>query len=188
MDTTLRPISNRERVITGFNGIPSFISKILERTAPHLQVQYNDTNNKCIGKSPVLRPEIKITKAGHLHQTTFIPKNTNDPDLKIPNHAKSVVIFGQQGNFASIEDAMAKLCPKPFDPTYRPTCGIKMSGPFHLGQIPMKLVLAQFDLQSGERISQKGKFCNDIIETIQFKNGVFTQLTTTESVNYVSRY
>ena len=92
MDTTLRPISNRERVITGFNGIPSFISKILERTAPHLQVQYNDTNNKCIGKSPVLRPEIKITKVGHLHQTTFIPKNTNDPDLKINWNIKQPIL------------------------------------------------------------------------------------------------
>lgn len=188
MTTILSPNADRERVITGFNGIPPFISKILEGTAPHLQIQYNDANNKCIGRSPVLKPEIEITKAGHLYQTTFIPKNANDPDLKIPNHARSVVIFGQQGNFASIEEAMAKLSPKPIDSIYRPTCGIEMSGPFHLGKIPMKLVLAQFDLQSGERISQKGKFCNDIIETIQFKNNVFTQLTTTESVNYVSSY
>lgn len=183
MDNILNTDNSRDRAITSFNGIPSFLRHILDGTKPHLQIQYNDENNKCINRSPVLTTKNKIVTANDLHQTTFVPKNINDSDLVIPSNAKTILIFGQIGNFASTEDAMCKLCPKPFDPKYRPTCGIEISGPFYLGKTPMKLVFAIFDLETGKRISSR--YCNDIIDSIEFKDGRFHQLTTTESVNCV---
>ena len=60
---------------------------------------------------------------------------------------------------------------------------IEISEPFYLSKTPMKLVFAIFDLESGERISHR--YCNDIIDSIEFKDGRFHQLTTTEPVNCV---
>lgn len=183
MSNILHLDKSRDRAITEFNGIPHFLKHILDGTKPHLQIQYNDKNNKGINRSPVLKLKNKINTVDDLYQTTFVPKDINDSDLVIPSNAKTILIFGQIGNFASTEDAMCKLCPKPFDPKYRPTCGIEISGPFYFGKTPMKLVFAIFDLETGKRISNR--YCNDIVDSIEFKDGRFYQLTTTESVNFV---
>ena len=50
----------------------------------------------------------------------------------------------------------------------------------------MKLVFAIFDLTSGKRISNR--YCNDIIDSIEFKDGRFHQLTTTEPVNCINTF
>lgn len=176
-----RPNMDRDRYpIEGFNGIPAKgIAEILKNAGPRLQFQFNDINNKCIGESWVLKVEKPIIDSSDLNQLKYIPITENIESLVIPDSAVSILIFGQQGRFASLESALDRLADRrKFQDTYIPTRGIEISNELYL-ITPMKLILGAYNLQNGEP-TLKGY--HDIIDFIEFENGRFKSLTTNESL------
>ena len=161
------------------------ISKILKNAGPRLQIQFNDENNKCIGRSWVLKPEVKITNRDNLFQQKFVPISDSTENLRVPGNAKSILIFGQQGKFASIDSALDKLTDKlNFNPEYKPTVGIVISPNFYL-ITPMKLVLAGFDL---ENYNQTIIPFNDIIKSIEIKDGILRSVRTIEPLVVIDEH
>lgn len=176
-----RPNMNRNRYsIKEFNGIPAKgIARILKNAGPRLQFQFNDINNKCIGESWVLKTEKPIADSSDLNQLRYIPITQNIESLVIPDNAVSILIFGQQGRFASLESALDRLTyRRKFQDTYVPTRGIEISNELYL-ITPMKLIFGAYNLQNGEP-TLKGY--HDIIDFIEFENGRFKALTTNESL------
>ena len=153
------------------------ISQILKNAGPRIQIQFNDDKNKCIGSSWVLKPEIKITNSDNLFQQKFVPISDSIENLRVPKNAKSILIFGQQGKFASIENALDRLTDRlPFDPEYKPTTGIQISPNFYL-TTPMKLVLTAFNMKNN---NLSIKPFNDIIHSIEIKDGILCSVKTIE--------
>ena len=182
-----RPNVGRNRYpIKGFNGIPAKgIAAILKNAGPRLQFQFNDINEKCIGESYVLKVERPIVDSSDLNQLKYIPITENLESLVIQDNAVSIVIFGQQGRFASLESALNRLTDRQkFQDTYVPTSGIEVSDELYL-TTPMKLILGAYNLQDGEP-TLKGY--HDIIDYIEFENGRFKYLTTTESLFKVNGF
>ena len=183
---------SEEKRVNTRNRYPEFIiphrgiAKILKNAGPRLQIQFNDENNKCIGKSWVLKPEVKIVDKGTLFQTKFIPITTNANDLIVPSNAKSIVIFGQQGRFTNCKSALNKLVKKEYDfNNYTPTTGIEISGPMYL-ITPMRLVLTGYDLDSNEYSVDP---YNDIVKSFTIEDNKFKSLETIEPLVIVdSKY
>ena len=162
MSFTLTPEETRNRK-DFTHPIPKTFSHILNSSAgPRLQMQYNDANNRCIGESMVLKPE-----NNNLHGMSFVSRcSQSDKRLRIPPNATSILIFGQQGLFASEDDltsAYRKYLKNP-----APTQGIEISGPYYFSNRPYRFVLAQFDLQTGQR--NNPNYVKDIIRSIEFRN------------------
>ena len=177
MSFTLKPDEKRNRK-NYTHPIPSEFSHILNTTAgPRLQIQYNDANNRCIGESLVLKPT-----NDNLKGTSFVSRcSQTDERLKIPSNAKSILIFGQQGLFASQDDltsAYKKRCSNP-----EPTIGIEISGPFYMFNRPYRFILAQFDLETGQ--VNNPCYVKDIIKTIEFSNNYFSRIETIEPLNII---
>ena len=158
--------------------VPQSLKHIFTKNAgPRLQFQFNDKNNKCIGESMVLKPENE-----NLHGKSFVPRcNKNDNRLKIPDNAKSILIFGQQGIFASQDDLKGAYRKDWSEP--KPTQGIEITGPLYLFDRPYNFIIAQFDLETGERNSSN--YVKDIVKTIEFSNGIFSNIQTIEPINVI---
>ena len=153
-----------------FNFIRSF-EIILKNAGPRLQIQFNDAKNKCIGESYVLKAKNK-----YLEETEFIPVTDETEKLRIPKNAVTVVIFGQQMNFAGKDEANYKMGYKDL-PDYFDS---------YLGPHPRKTVLVEYNLETHERLSKR--YLNDIIEEIEFKDGVFVKVKTSEPLISTSRF
>ena len=177
MSFTLTPEVTRNRKDYTHQVPKSFGHILNSSTGPRLQMQYNDANNKCIGESMVLKPE-----NDNLLGMSFVSRcNKNDQRHKIAPNAKSILIFGQQGLFASQDDLEGAFRKDWSDP--KPTCGIEISGPYYLTNRPYRFVLAQFDLKNGQR--NNPNYVKDIISNIEFSDGYFSRLNTIEPVNII---
>ena len=177
MSLVLNPEETRNRKNFEYP-VPKPFSHILDSSVgPRLQMQYNDENNKCIGESMILKPE------NHdLHGTSFIPRcSLSDERLKIPANAKSILIFGQQGLFASQNDL--KSAYENNQRNTKPTQTIEVSGPFYLSKRPYLFIIAQFDLETGQRNNLN--YVKDIIKTIEFSNNSFSKVSTIEPINVI---
>lgn len=177
MSFTLTPEETRNRKNFS-HPIPKAFNHILNSSAgPRLQMQYNDANNRCIGESMVLKPE-----NNNLHGMSFVSRcSQSDQRLRIPPNATSILIFGQQGLFASQDDLTGAYRKDWSDP--EPTQGIEISGPYYFSNRPYRFVLAQFDLQTGQR--NNPNYVKDIIRSIDFSNNYFSRLNTIEAINIV---
>ena len=170
------PNTNRTRNLSSDYFMPhKGIANILKKSGPRLQVQFNDANNKCIGESWVLKPEVKISSRDSLFQTRFVPISDSLDNLRIPDNAESIVIFGQQAKFASIESALNKLTDRlKFKSEYVPTRGIEISGPIYL-TTPTRLVLTGFRFENYDNLISP---FNDIIKSFKIEDGVLKMVET----------
>ena len=144
---------------------------ILKNAGPRLQIQFNDAKNKCIGESYVLKAKNKV-----LEETEFIPVTNETEKLRIPKNAVTILIFGQQMKFAGKDEANYKMGYKDL-PDYFDS---------YLGPHPRKTVLVEYNLETHERLSKR--YLNDIIEEIEFKDGVFVKVKTSEPLISTSRF
>lgn len=144
---------------------------ILKNAGPRLQIQFNDAKNKCIGESYVLKAKNK-----YLEETEFIPVTNETEKLRIPKNAVTILIFGQKMKFAGKDEANYKMGYKDL-PDYFDS---------YLGPHPRKTVLVEYNLETHERLPRR--YMNDIIEEIEFKDGVFVKVKTSEPLISTSRF
>jgi len=144
---------------------------ILKNAGPRLQIQFNDANNKCIGESYVLKPRKK-----DLEETEFVPVTNETEKLRIPKNAVTIVIFGQKMKFAGKDEANYKM-------GYN---NLSECVDSYLGNYPRKTVLVEYNLKTHERLPRR--YMNDIIEEIEFRDGVFVKVKTSEPLISTSRF
>ena len=150
MNSTLQTNGTRSRNYSNFDNDLNCLT-ILKNVAPRIQFQYNDKFNQCIGRSPCLRLEKKITRNSTIEdfrQTTFIPKEGAIVD--VPTDATSILVFGKIGRFVNKESAINKLCPSEFDYSYNPTHGIKISN-FYLNMPFIQLLPIVYQSLDGNK-------------------------------------
>ena len=177
MPVILEPNKYRDRKNINAKVPPNFEHILNSKSGPRIQFQFNDKNDRCIGRSMVLKPE-----NNELEGLIFVPvANKYDDGLIIPFDAKSIVIFGQQGLFASKSDLECTYKKESLD-EYIPTIGIEQYGPIYLNR-PYNFFLANFNIQTGERYDDI--YVKDIVNSIEFSEGYFKKLKTIEPINLV---